>query len=185
MEEVRESHAEAPTSTTASIPKATATETTKPERKKRKPKAAASIAAPVRGCPAPDFSKAELRAQGVLRTFLDPEQIADFNRYNKFVSIGQTTGNRYMITSRHATDELATYTRSLYDLDLKMPLCVHDWDVPASEEMLGLHVLLQLPGWESYLRVSEDNMEAALHAHLGDRAGLLTFDDPFAREALS
>ena len=38
-------------------------------------------------------------------------------------------------------------------------LCVHDWVVPAPEEMLSLHLLLQLPGWESYLRRDEHDWE--------------------------
>ncbi len=143
-------------------------------KKRGRPKAAATVAAPIRGCPAPDFTSSELRAQEVLAAFLDPGQLEDFRRYNKFVSIGQTTGNRYMITSRHARDELAKYTRSLYDLDRETPLCVHDWDVPAAEEMLTLHVLLQLPGWENYLRTAtEDNLEDVLSQHLG------AFDDGY------
>jgi hypothetical protein len=30
--------------------------------------------------------------------------------------------------------------------------CVHDWTVPASEEMLALHLFLTMPGREHYLR---------------------------------
>lgn len=140
---------------------------------RREPVAAATVAAPTRGCPAPDFTKADLKAKDVLRTFLTSDQVADFNRYNKFVDRGQTTGNHYMITSRHAKDELAKYTRTLYDLDRRIPLCVHDWDVPAAEEMLTLHVLLQLPGWERYLDVSEDNLERVLAEFLDDNDKLM------------
>jgi hypothetical protein len=129
-----------------------------------------SVAAPTRGCPAPDFTSADLRAKRVLREFLEPGQVSDFNRYNKFVSQGVTTGNLYMITSRHARSELAQYARTLFDLDRRVPLCVHDWDVPAAEEMLALHVLLRLPGWENYLNVPEDNLEEALRTFMeGDR----------------
>lgn len=120
----------------------------------RKPKAATTVAAPVRGCPAPDFAQAELKAQRVLEAFLQPPQIEDFRRHNRFISIGHS-GKRYMITSRHARDSLALYHRSLYDLDDQTPLCVHDWDIPAPEEMLAIHVLLALPGWEPYLRKLE------------------------------
>jgi len=122
---------------------------------KDKPAVATSVAAPVKGCPAPDFVRAELKARAVLEAFLTEEQIEDFRAYNRFVSTGATTGRRYMITSRHACDALARYHRSLYDLDAGMPLCVHDWAVPAAEEMLALHVFLQLPGRESHLRVLE------------------------------
>jgi len=132
----------------------------KPEKpeKEDKPKAATSVAAPYRGCPAPDFSPADIKARDVLMSFLDEGQIQDFLKYNRFISVGATTGTRYMVTSRHARDELANWQRSLYDLDTKTPLCVHDWEIPAAEEMLGLHVLLQLPGWERYLRKTEDEM---------------------------
>jgi hypothetical protein len=170
MEEIRESQSDS---------------SPKPEPKK-KPKAAASVGVPTRGCPAPDFSSAEIRARDVLRMFLDADQLADFNRHNRFVSVGATTGNRYMVTSRHAKDQLAQFTRTLYDLERKEPLCVHDWSVPAAEEMLALHMLLQLPGWERYLRVTEENLEAALREHLSEPrvGGLLRFGgEPFTDEA--
>src|SRR3972149_485400 len=169
MEELRSTQSAAPASN-ASTSRTSAA----------KPSAAASVAAPVRGCPPPDFTQAEIRAREVLRTFLSPEQIADFNRSNRFISVGATTGNRYMVTSRHARDQLAQFSRTLYDLDRKTPLCVHDWDVPPAEEMLSLHVLLQLPGWENYLRVTEDNMEEALREHMGVRQDLITIHDPFS-----
>lgn len=125
-----------------------------PKSGTKKPKAGTTVGAPTRGCPAPDFEIAELKAQRVLESFLVPSQIEDFRRHNRFVSIGHS-GRRYMVTSRHARDLKALYHRSLYDLEDQVPLCVHDWDVPAPEEMLAIHVLLQLPGWEPYLRKLE------------------------------
>lgn len=119
------------------------------------PAVAASVATPTRGCPAPAFDRAEIKAREVLTAFLTPEQIADFGEHNRFITIGDS-GRRYMVTSRHATDSLAQYSRSLFDLEENMPLCVHDWSVPAAEEMLTLHILLQLPGWENYLRHLEN-----------------------------
>ena len=112
---------------------------------------ATTVAVPTKGCPAPDFVRAELRARDVLESFLTADQCADFRKHNRFISRGSATGRRYMITSRHARDSLAMFQRSLFDLDNQRPICVHDWTVPAAEEMLSLHVLLQLPGWESYL----------------------------------
>lgn len=123
--------------------------------------AATSVAAPIRGCPAPDFGSAELKARGVLATFLNSDQLDDFARYNRFVTIGADTGHRYMVTSRQATDALANYQRTLYDLDEERPLCVHDWSVPPAEEMLSLHVLLALPNWERFLRHEEHDVELA------------------------
>lgn len=127
-----------------------------------KPAVAASVAAPVRGYPAPDFVNAELKAAEVLSHFLDDGQFDDFQRYNRFISRGVDTGHRYMVTSRHARSELAGYQRTLYDLDEDRPLCVHDWVVPAAEEMLSLHLLLQLPGWESYLRQDTHDLDLLL-----------------------
>lgn len=119
------------------------------------PAAAVTVAQPVRGCPPPDFPSAELKARAVLSMFLDDQQRADFARYNRFVSIGGTTGHKYMVTSRHARDQLAMYQRTLFDIDDNMPICTHDWDMPPAEECLALHVLVQLPGYESYLRYLE------------------------------
>lgn len=118
----------------------------------KKPKAAASVAAPTRGCPFPDFEKAEIKARRVLAAFLDPGQLEDFQHYNRFLSVGQTTGHRYLITSRHANDELALRRSVLYDVDDSRSICTHDWDVPAAEEMLALHIYLQIPGGERFLR---------------------------------
>lgn len=123
--------------------------------------AAASVAAPTRGCPAPDFGSAELKARGVLATFLSKDQIDDFTRYNRFVTTGADTGHQYMVTSRQATDALSRYQRTLYDLDEDRPLCVHDWSVPPAEEMLALHVLLKLPDWERFLRSEDHDIELA------------------------
>jgi hypothetical protein len=126
-----------------------------PEKKKRgRPKAGTTVAAPVRGCPAPDFAMAELKAQTVLEHFLDQGQIADCRKYGRFVSIGHS-GRRYMVTSRHQRDQLSTYHRSLFDLDDMHPICTHDWDVPAPEEMLALHLMVSLPGWELWVQQLE------------------------------
>jgi hypothetical protein len=157
-----------------SEPSTTSTDDTKASSPPPEPVAAATVAAPVRGCPPPDFPQAEIRAQEVLRTFLTADQVADFETHQKFISIGHMTGNRYMVTSRFARGPLVEYTRSLYDLDRKLPICVHDWTIPPAEEMLTLHLLLQLPGWEKFLyEATEDNLEEQLEEHMrqmdGDR----------------
>jgi len=117
-----------------------------------KPAVAATVARPTRGCPAPDFELAEQRATDVMCAFLDPQQLADFKSEQAFLSVGADTGHRYIITSRHARSVLAHTTRSLFDVDEHMAYCVHDWEVPAAEEMLALHAFLSVPGLESYLR---------------------------------
>lgn len=125
-----------------------------PEEKK--PEVAASVAKPTQGCPAPAFKQAEIKARRVLEAFLDEQQREDFRRHNRFISVGSFTGHRYMITSRFETRSLAEYGRTLFDLDEGRALCVHDWVVPAAEEMLALHLMLQLPQHEPYLRHLEN-----------------------------
>ena len=105
-----------------------------------------------------DFVKAEIRATEVQLPILGPEQREDFARYNRFVTVG-ASGCRYMVTSRHARDELATYHRSLYDLRMDIPICTHDWEVPAAEECLTMHILVQLPEWEKFLRQKPNEIE--------------------------
>ncbi len=117
---------------------------------------ATTVAAPVLGCPAPDFEQSEIRAAAVMRAFLTPEQLHDFEREQAFVATGADTGHHYVITSRHARTKLAHTTRSLFDINESMPYCVHDWEVPAAEEMLALLVHLSLPGKEMYLRGIRD-----------------------------
>lgn len=119
-----------------------------------KPKAVAgtSIARPTIGCPEPDFPPGEEKARRVLRMFLTPDQLADFEAKNRFVVVGAQTGHRYMVTSRTNRDALSLYRRTLYDLDERSPICVHDYTVPPAEEMLGIALLVQLPGYEEFVR---------------------------------
>lgn len=126
--------------------------------KKEKPKAAVTVAQPVLGCPAPDFDDVEVRATRVLKTFLTPQQIEDFERRQQFVVVGADTGHRYLITSRNSKHGLSQHKsfRSLYDMDERTALCVHDWEVPAAEELLGLFVHVSLPGLEQYVRSIPD-----------------------------
>ena len=134
--------------------------TSKGSRSKKGAKGA-SIAAPVRGCPEPDFVKAEIRATEVLRAFLNKEQQQDFARWNRFVTVG-ASGEKYMVTSRHAKDELSKYHRSLYALGMDLPICTHDWEIPAGEEMLTFHILVQLPEWEAWLRQRPNVVDGSL-----------------------
>lgn len=119
---------------------------------KKEKATAVTVPKPTLGCPAPAFEKAEIQASRILEQFLSAEQLEDFRLYNRFVSTGADSGHRYMVTSRRATDSLAQYHRSLFDLDEGQEFCVHDWTVPAAEEMLTLHVLLGLPGYERWMR---------------------------------
>ena len=128
------------------------------EPKPEEPAKAVTVAKPMRGCPPPDFAACEIQATRILSEFLSPEQREDFAKFNRFITVGPDTGHRYMITSRHARDQLARYQRQMYDLDEEQPYCVHDDNaVPAAEELLGLHVCLSLPGWETHLRMLTDH----------------------------
>jgi len=127
-----------------------------PERD-REPIAAVTVAQPTRGCPAPDFEAAEIRANGVLRAFLDPDQLRDFQSDQAFIQRGADTGHTYIITSRNAPDALKLRSyRSLYDLTERRAYCVHDWTIPAGEEMLTLALFVGTPGNESYVRAIPD-----------------------------
>ena len=115
-----------------------------------KPEAATTVAEPARGCPVPEFAQAEVRARRVLDVFLTPEQQADFRSRQQFLSRGADSGHLYMVTSRHALR--GRFVRSLHDLDNDMPICTHDYTVPAAEEVLALHLMVSLPGRETFAR---------------------------------
>ena len=118
------------------------------------PKAAVTVAQPTIGCPIPEFERAEVRATRVLREFLSGQQLADFERTQSFLVVGADTGHKYVLTSRHApADRLDKVGgRSVFDVDEGWAVCVHDWLVPAAEELLELKLFLEMPGRESYVR---------------------------------
>ncbi len=118
------------------------------------PKAAVTVPQPTIGCPLPEFERADVRATRVLRAFLSPAQVEDFERTQSFIVEGGDTGRRYLLTSRQAPRERLTKVggRSVFDLSGGYPVCVHDWTVPAAEELLELALFLQIPGKESYVR---------------------------------
>jgi len=121
--------------------------------KVERPERAVTVAQPVLGCPAPDFDDAQQRANAVLRAFLTEEQVEDYEERGQFVALGVETGHRYLLTSRTSRHALGhTSFRSLYDVDEERAFCVHDWEVPSGEELLGLLVHLSIPGLESYAR---------------------------------
>jgi hypothetical protein len=116
--------------------------------------AAVTVAAPTRGCPVPEFERAEVRATAVLRAFLSGQQLADFERTQSFLVTGGDTGRQYVLTSRQAPPERLAKVggRSVFDVTAGMPVCVHDWVVPAAEELLELKLFLELPNREQYAR---------------------------------
>jgi len=123
--------------------------------KKEGAKAAVTVAEPTRGCPIPEFERADVRATRVLRTFLTPQQLADFDRTQSFLCTGADSGHQYVLTSRQAPrDRLAKVGgRSVYDATTGVAVCVHDWVVPAAEELLALKLFLELPERETFVNM--------------------------------
>jgi hypothetical protein len=123
-------------------------------------KAAVTVAEPTQGCPVPEFERADVRATRVLRAFLTPRQLEDFDRTQSFLVVGGDTGRRYVLTSRQAPrDRLARVGgRSVFDLDRGEAICVHDWVVPAAEELLELKLFLELPDRERYVNTLADEL---------------------------
>jgi hypothetical protein len=120
--------------------------------KVERPKAAVTVAQPTLGCPVPEFERADVRATRVLREFLSPQQLADFERTQSFLVVGGDSGHQYILTSRQAPAERLAKVggRSVYDVSIGFPVCVHDWTVPAAEELLELKLFLELPQRETY-----------------------------------
>ena len=134
-------------------PKAKKTKPAKEKPAEKEPAAAATVAAPVLGCPAPDFPQADVRANRVLDAFLTEQQRQDWKSRGQIVTVGADTGHRYMLTSRERRDMLERFGgRSLFDLDAQIPVCTHDWDVPAAEEILALLLFVSLPTREKHVR---------------------------------
>jgi hypothetical protein len=116
-------------------------------------RAAVTVAQPALSCPVPEFERADIRATRVLREFLAPQQLADFERTQSFLAVGADSGHRYILTSRQASHERLAKVggRSVFDLDRGHAVCVHDWVVPAAEELLELKLFLELEGHELYV----------------------------------
>ncbi len=132
-------------------------------------KAAVTVATPTIGCPILEFEQAEIRARRVLDVFLNEQQRGDLHTSGRFVTTGQDTGRRYLLSLRDRPGGLArTGGRGVYDLDppgsdagpeavridgyRSGELCIHDWTVPAAEEMLAVLVCLSVPGMERHIR---------------------------------
>ena len=116
-------------------------------------KAAVTVAQPALSCPVPEFERAEVRATRVLRAFLTQQQLADFEKTQSFLVTGADSGHRYVLTSRQASAERLAKVggRSVFDVNRGHAVCVHDWVVPAAEELLELKLFLELEGHEAYV----------------------------------
>ncbi len=96
---------------------------------------------PRRGCPMPVVLRSEIRASNVLREFLSGKQLSDFNKYLQFVSIGNWSEKPYLVTSRWS--EKVTKYGQLYDIVDKRVVCANCFEIPPSEEMLSLKLMIE------------------------------------------
>jgi len=98
---------------------------------------------PVRGCPMPEITRIkEVRASKVLKIFLTPQQVNDFERTMSFISVGNWTKRTYMITSRWSPD--VQKNGQVYDIVNKHILCANCQNIPPSEEMLAMKLSIEL-----------------------------------------
>lgn len=101
----------------------------------------AVVEKPHRGCPMPTVLRSEIRASNVLREFLSNKQMADFNKYLQFVSIGNYSEKPYLVTSRWS-EKVEKYGQ-LYDIVEKRVICADCIEIPPSEEMLSLKLMVE------------------------------------------
>lgn len=134
-------------------------------QEKPAPAVATTVAAPVRGCPMPNFPEADVRASRVLEAFLNQGQIEDYRKTGSFLTTGADSGHRYLVCNRERPNRMKSHLggRQLFDMDTNHAICVHDWSVPPPEEMLALHLCLSLPGREAeLLKLPEIDAEQAM-----------------------
>lgn len=96
---------------------------------------------PPRGCPVPRWEMAENRAMAVINEFLNPAQKEDFARNRQFISIGNYSGNPYLLTSRW--NPLVGVYGLLYSIPGKNRICTSMPDLPPSEELLALKIVIE------------------------------------------
>lgn len=101
----------------------------------------AVVERPRKGCPMPVVLRSEIRASNVLREFLSNKQMTDFNKYLQFVSIGNYSKKPYLVTSRWS--ERVTEYGQLYDIVEKRIICANCMEIPPSEELLSLKLMIE------------------------------------------
>jgi len=113
-----------------------------PEKTEEKPEqqAAASLAKPKRGCPAP--RRCNRRASEVLRVFSTASQWSDWERTGSMKLVGSRSGKSYRLYHR---DEAAKQglDRVLVDVESRRTVCIWDDRVPAEEEALGIKLMVE------------------------------------------
>lgn len=104
------------------------------------PVAAATVARPKRGCPAP--TPAVRRASEVLRAFSTRSQWDQFVREGRMRVIGSHTGKSYLLYHR---DQAANQglSHSLVERGTNRAICCWDDRVPPEEEVLGIKIAVE------------------------------------------
>ena len=111
------------------------------DKKKKKPKKAASVTRPTPCCPSCIPGSVE-RASEVLLTFLTDEQHEQWAEHRHIDVVGHLSGHRYRIAHRHS--ELAQqWGKICADLTDGGILHFHDWSVPPEEEVLATKLIME------------------------------------------
>lgn len=100
-----------------------------------------TVEKPDRGCPMPVSIAGEIRASVVLKEFLSSQQSVDFEKHLQFISKGNYTSIPYLVTSRWS--KAVESWGQVYDLVNKKIICASAIDIPPSEEMLSLKLMLE------------------------------------------
>jgi hypothetical protein len=119
------------------------------EAEEKGAKTAVTTSAPRRGCPMPVYDptlEKEIRATRVLREFLSPTQLADFNRLGAFVVVGRDTRRMYLLS--HRWSKRAAEGGIVFDMTRSRRICSEPCAMPPSEEILSLMVALSCRGRE-------------------------------------
>jgi hypothetical protein len=116
---------------------------------------------PKRGCPPPEFAPREVRANKVMREFLTPTQIADFDHAGAVVVVGGESGRRYRVCHRNSrllrTENGLTF-QLVTDLSNGYGVCCEITDLPPSEELLAIVLALTCREREWVSDVGPHNM---------------------------
>jgi len=117
---------------------------------------------PKRGCPPPEFAPREVRANRVMREFLTPTQLEDFDHAGAVVVVGGETGHRYRVCHRNSrllyTNGTGLNFNLVMDLETGRGICCEITDLPPSEELLAIVLALSLREREWASEVSPHNM---------------------------
>lgn len=102
--------------------------------------AAASVAAPTRGCPEP--TPCERRSSQVLRTFSTRSQWDDWQKTGSMKVIGNATGKAYRIFHRNEAHRLGL-NRCVVNIETQGVICAWADGVPSEEEVLSIKFALE------------------------------------------